>query len=53
MQKNAISSSAVPRTLRLLTSNMYVNVHIFFTAHIYIYIYLYVCIMPFSEVTIL
>ena len=39
MQKNAISSSAVPRTLRLLTSNMYVNVHIFFTAHIYIYMY--------------
>ena len=43
MQKNAISSSAVPRTLRLLTSNMYVNGHIFFTAHIYIYIYIYLC----------
>ena len=48
-RNNAISSSADPRTPRLLTSNMYVHVYIYviYTAHVYM------CIMPFSEVTIL
>ena len=40
-QKNAISSSADPRTPRLLTSNMYVHIHIL--CNIYS-AYVYVCV---------
>ena len=47
-KKNAISSSADPRTHRLLTSDMYV--HDCKCTYIQ---RIYVCIMPFSEVTIL
>ena len=38
-EKNAISSSADPRTPRLLTSNMYVHVHIcnIYSAYISVY----------------
>ena len=41
MQKNAISSSAEPRTPRLLTYKMYVHVHIcnIYSAYIYMCVY--------------
>ena len=57
-RKNAISSSADPRTPRLLTSHMYVHeskctyMH-YIQSYIYIYIYVCVYVMPFLEVTIL
>ena len=43
-RKNAISSSADPRTPRLLTSNMHVHVHIcnIYSAYIYVFTVLFI-----------